>query len=343
MQRKMYLFISLVFLSSYLYSSDHLELLKLSNPDTSPQVESTSFFEDDTVSFFLRPVTFTQDGIAHYFKYTYNHDNYINFLPYSFSHMLQFLEFGKTQENPEQFAKSVIKLFLQKIKACRFINAYNLLDFLPQFATSMQPFLQKKESSFLHNLQVSLKNKFTSVFSNYFPYFKKNPDAFLEALSEQIAHKTINKQTEQHIDVEHLKKDVLRFLEICINKLAWSPEDGYEAWVSLNKFAEATFAFLERKMITDIDAYDDLCWSLVHRFCYFVELWHEQLSAEFFTKVTNDLKHKRLLLTEVEEQEDFMRSKKDYLLRFIQKFAPRENISKEQIQALLKKEELNSL
>lgn len=343
MQRKIYLFLSFFIFTSAISSNDHLELLKLSNPNIQPQTESVSFFEDDTISFFLRPITFTQDGVAHYFKYTYNHDNYVDFLPYSLSHMIQFLEFGKTQEHPEQFAKSVIKLFLQKIKACSFINSYSLLEFLPQFADSMQPFLEKKQSSFLQELQISLKKKFTSVFSNYFPYFKKNPDAFLEALSEQIAHKTTAKQTEQHIDVEHLKKDILRFLEICINKLAWSPDDGYEAWACLNKFAEITFTFLEKKMITDIDAYDDICWSLVHRFCYFVELSHQQLPQEFFTKVITDLETKTLLLTEVEEQEDFMRSKKDHLIRFLKKYAPTETISKEHLQRLFETEKALSL
>ena len=164
---------------------------QIANSTTLPTIESESSAElqfvqeDELTLFFLKPINFDQNGITYYFKHVYNHDKYTEFLPYNFSHLIQFLQFGHTNEQPEQFAKSVIKLFLQKIKACNYINGYNLLEMMPKFAESLQPYVEKKKASFFQELQRSLKKRLTDVFSQYFTHFKKNPDAFLEALAEQ--------------------------------------------------------------------------------------------------------------------------------------------------------------
>ena len=286
--------------------------------------------EEEMVMHFLRPIHFSQDGIAHFFKYTYNHDNYTEFLPYNFSHMIQFLEFGKEQEQSELFAKSVIKLFLQKIKACSFVNAYSLIEMMPKFSKSMKPYIEKKEASFFGELKESLKSRFANIFSNYFSHFKKNPEAFLDALAEQIAKKTNDTQTSQHIEVEHIKKDVVRFLEICINKLVWSPEDGYEAWLSVNQLAQDSYELLQSDLITDMDALDDILWSLIHRFCYFVKISKHDLPQDFFVKVINDINSKNLILFTVEEQEDFITPKKEFLLNKLQKLSPQTKLIKKE-------------
>ena len=146
--------------------------------------------DSDLLPYFLKPISFTQQGIAHYFTYTYNHEKYTDYLPYNFSHMIQFLEFGQEQKQDERYAKSIIKLFLQKIKGCDFVNSYSLLTAMPKLCDALTPYVQKKEASFLQELQQSLKNRFSTIFSTYNAYFQKSPDAFLDALSEQIAKKT---------------------------------------------------------------------------------------------------------------------------------------------------------
>jgi len=276
----------------------------------------------DLFPYFLRPISFTQSGIADYFTHTYNHEKYTEYLPYNLSHMAQFLEYGHEQKQTEQYAQSIIKLFLQKIKGCDFINSYSLLTTMPRLCDALVPYVQKKEASFLQELQTSLKIRFSNIFSTYNSYFQKNPDAFLDALSEQIAKKTNEVQTKQHIDVAHVKKDVLRFLEICMNKLIWSPEDGYDAWVSVNELADRSHLFLEKELITDIDALDDIHWSLIHRFCYFLDIAQTEISQESFIQMVNDIHTQDLILLKIEEQEDFITNKKDFLLKKIKNYCP---------------------
>ncbi|MGZ6251097.1 MAG: hypothetical protein ACXWL2_03650 [Candidatus Chromulinivorax sp.] len=276
----------------------------------------------DLFSYFLRPINFTKEGITHYFKYTYNHEQYTEYLPYNLGHMIQFLEFGQKNEQNEIYAISIIKLFLQKIKGCDYMNSYSLVTSMPKLADALSPYMEKKEAGLLQELQNSLKKRFSTIFSNYFSYFQKNPDAFLDALSEQIAKKTNDVQTQQHIEIEHIKKDIVRFLETCFGKLIWAPQDAYNAWVAINDLASQAEQFLDKKLLTDINALDDLCWSLIHRFCYFIDIAAQDISQDVFRQIINDIYHEKLILLKLEEQEDLILSKKDFLLKKLHKYCP---------------------
>lgn len=276
----------------------------------------------DLFSYFLRPINFSKEGITYYFTYTYNHEKYTEYLPYNFSHMLEFLEFGHNNNQTQAYAKSIIKLFLQKIKGCDFINSYSLITAMPKLADALEPYIVKKEATFLQELQKSIKARLSNIFSTYYAYFQKNPDAFLEALAEQIAKKTNEVQTQQHIDIEHIKKDIVRFLEICINKLIWSSKDPYDAWIAINDLATQAENFLDKKLLSDVDALDDIYWSLIHRFCYFIDIAAEDFSQEVFIQIIQDIHKEKLILFEMSEQEDLIMSKKDFLLRKIKNYCP---------------------
>ena len=305
--------------------------LNVKNQTALPIVEQVSKQEADLVSFFYRPIDFSSDGISHYFKYVYNHPEYTNYLPYNLSHMIQFLDHGNQTGQSEAFAASVIKLFMQKIKATPYVDAESFVEFLPKFAQAMQPYLEKKEASFLQEVQTVLKDRLVTVFTKYFSYFQKNPDAFMTSLSEQLAKQTNQLCTQQHVEVEQLKKDVLRFMEICANKLVWSSKDDEQVWFVCNKLAYEAQQCLEKKLLTSEDSFDDICWSLVHRFCYFLELSAPTLSFDFYDHVLNDLKTKPLILTATQEQEDLMTSKRSHLLNRVQMYKdvafPKQDIS----------------
>ncbi len=276
--------------------------------------------EADLINFFYRPIDFNQDGISYYFKYVYNHPEYIHYLPYNLSHMIQFLEYGTKAGQAEAFAASVVKLFMQKIKATPYVDAESFVEFLPRFSTAIKPYLEKKEATFLQDMQNVLKERLTNVFAKYFSYFQKNPDGFMTALAEQIAKQTNHQYTAQHIEIEQLKKDILRFIEICANKLVWSSKDDLQVWYTCNKLAQESQQCLDQNVITNQEAHDDICWSLIHRFCYFVELAAPTLSKEFYDQVLEDLKTKPLVLTALEEQEDAITTKRAHLAACIQMY-----------------------
>lgn len=291
---------------------------QLAQPDVQAETMLLTRHEVDMVNFFCKPIEFTPEGISYYFKYVYNHPEYIHFLPYNLSHMIQFLEYGIASGQNEVFAASVIKMFMQKMKAASYVEAESFAEFLPKFTKVMKPYLEKKEASFLLEMQLVLKDKLSEIFSKYFTFFQKNPDSFMTSLAQQIAKQTNQTVTQQHIDVEHLKKDVLRFFEICANKLVWSCKDDIQAWYNCNRLAHECQICLDNNVLCNSDSVDDLCWSLIHRFCYFVELSHDQLSKDFYAQVIHDLQTKPLMLVALEEQESLMSTKKSHLISRMQ-------------------------
>lgn len=270
--------------------------------------------EADLINYFCKPIEFTPEGIAYYFKYIYNHPEYINYLPYNLSHMIQFLEYGIQTGQNEAYAASVIKMFLQKIKAAPYVEAESFVNFMGEFSKVIKPYLEKKEANFLSEMQIALKNKLSEMFARYFNVFQKSPDTFMNSLAEQIAKQTSQTVTQQHIEIEQIKKDVLRFFEICANKLIWSSKDDIQTWYCCNRLAHECQICLENSVLCDANALDDMCWSIIHRYCYFVDLSKDILSKDFYAQVLHDLQTKPLLLTALEEQEQLMISKKDHLI-----------------------------
>jgi len=289
------------------------ETLKIDGTVNNDEI-SLSRHEIDMVNYFSKPIEFTPDGIANYFKYVYNHPEYVHHLPYSLSHMIQFLKYGTESGQNEAFAASIIKMFLQKMKAAPYVEAEAFTAFMPEFVKAMKPYLEKKESNFLQEMQIVLKNKLSELFARYFNVFQKNPDAFMTSVAEQIAKQTNQSVNQQHIEVEQLRKDVVRFFEICANKLIWTCKDDIGCWYNCNRLAHECQICLENGVICDSNALDDMCWSIIHRFCYFVDLSKENLTKDFYGQILHDLQTKPLLLVALEEQEDLMTKKKEHLI-----------------------------
>jgi hypothetical protein len=287
-------------------------------------IESTEFDiasqKNDLINFFLRPITFTPDGLASYFENVYNHPGYAEHLAYNISHMVQFLEYGEQNNQDAAFAISVIKLFTQKIKAAAFIDATNFIITIPHLTKILQPYAQKKAASFLGEMQSKLKNHMTNIFSKYFSFFQSDADAFMDALAKQIAQQTNHLHTQQHVDVAYLKKDFLRFFEICINKLILPADDMLESWHTINQIADAFYLSMNTECFTGISAYDDLAWSLIHRFCYILNLSYRTISQEMYNKIMQEIQNKELHLLKTEEQEKFILTKRGFLLQTLDRY-----------------------
>ena len=140
----------------------------------------------------------------------------------------------------------------------------------------------------------------------------------MTSLAEQIAKQTNQCVTKQNIEVEQLKKDVLRFFEIAANKLVWAAQDDVQVWQVCNRLADECSICLQAKVLPE-DALDDLCWSIIHRFCYFLDLFASSLSIDFYEQILHDLKNKPdLNLICLQEQEDLMTTKQNFLTHKIQ-------------------------
>ena len=237
--------------------------------------------------------------------------------------MIQFLEYGEQNDQDTGFALSVIKLFMQKIKGSPFIDGHSFLITIPHLTNVLQLYVKKKEASFLGDMKTKLKEHMTNIFSKYFSYFQSKPEAFMDALSKQIAHQTNDFYTQQHVDVAHLKKDILRFFELCINKLILPADDILESWEKVNQIADELHVSLQANIFTGETAFDDICWSLVHRFCYILNLNYRQVPQYTYNKLLQKLRTESCKLLQTEEQEKVLQTKRSFLIAKVEQYKKR--------------------
>lgn len=265
------------------------------------------------------PVDASPDGIKNFLQHVYNRNEYIEILPTNLSHIVQFLKHGKKNNQSRAYVKSVIKLFSNKLKGVQYINAYAYSFMLAEFPNLLGDYFLIKRPTGLNKYKDTLNSILYQTFLSKYDFFKKSPQEFFDLLSQEII------ETLQHdlpmlsddISTEELRNTLVRFLEIGINKLVWHPEEHDKIWASVKSISRQLEALMENNIIDDANDLDDLFWTLIHRFSYFLDLAHDSLPAKFFEMVKNDIATEQLLLVELEEQEALITSKRDHLLQIV--------------------------
>ena len=267
---------------------------------------------------FLSPIQFTSNGVDHFLTKVFNHQDYGRvILPHTYKDFIDFLSHGYTNKQPVTFDLHIVRLFGLKSKETQYINAYNfsqMLNELPDLLAHRFTYPKKGLSSVLHTV---VKNILFDNFLKNFNLFKQDPHAFLDDLATQIVTAIEQKDADQENRVDQLRQQLVRFLELSLTKLIWSPEDNEDTWKSV-KLISVQLAELNRVgILNNTDDLNDLYWSLIHRFCYFLELMGDQLPQEFFSIVKKDLVEQSLLLFPLEEFEENITTKADFLARAV--------------------------
>ncbi|MEX2438027.1 MAG: hypothetical protein WD449_02120, partial [Candidatus Babeliales bacterium] len=265
-----------------------------------------------------KSLTFTPAGTRCFLKHIYNRREYTNdFLPHNFSHFMQFLLHGKNTKQSPVYSRSVIKLFAQKIKAVPYINHAAFTEFLEKLPELVaHNFTDQDTTVALSTLSRKLHQLLYDNFLHKFEQFRTNPDDFFAALAQEITTLT-HEQTLQSVEQEYLRQSLIRCLEASINKLIWSPDDQELIWESFKTIAYQLQQLTNKGIITDIDNLDDLAWSLVHRFCFFLENLGGYISPALYNRMKEDIASQAISLLNLEEQEELIMSKNEHLMQTI--------------------------
>jgi hypothetical protein len=267
------------------------------------------------------PINFTSEGVNRFLKHTYNKSLYKDVLPNNFSHFLQFLDYGKKTNQKDHFIKSVVRLFSKKLKGCTYVNAYAYSRMLEQLPLHVQHYVAPKELRNLKPLKDQVSDLIYGAFISRFAMCKQNPDMFLGGLSSEILD-VINKEgsiLQDAVSKEQVRQQLIRFLEVGLSKLVWSPEQPDEVWDSVKNIANQFAGLTEHNIITDMDDLDDLNWSLVNRFCFFIDIAGDELPPAFYTKVKEEIATHDVAFLETAEQEVNIEKKSDYVMHALLK------------------------
>lgn len=246
---------------------------------------------------------------------------YRDILPNNFSYLVQLLDYGKKSDQNREFAHNVISLFSKLLKGSEYVNSYvfsNLIEQIPgllkhHFSTYQlegSHMVLASDLDMLERLEQTVSSIVYNKFAADFSTCKSNPEKFLQDLSQRIMAAAT-----QEVSMEQLRQIVIRFLEVGLSKLVWSPRDEEKTWDSVKTISHNIATLMEYNIVDDLNDVDELFWTLVHRYRYFLELHSTDMPISFYHKVAQDMQNQKLLLFDLAEQEPFMQTKANSLMQ----------------------------
>lgn len=267
--------------------------LTLSKSDPNPQL-----------TLFLQPVF--SSGISRYLKDVFNAPDYVqDFLPNNFAHLIELMQHAKDTDKPKLYIKSVLRLFINRMKSSSYINAYAFHDLMMPMPGLLKDYFAVNADRAFDSLKDVINEMLLSSFVAKFPEFKANPGTFLESLSQDIE------------DAAELRKLLMLFLELSINKLVWNPQEYEHTWGNVKTIAEQIEKLHKNNMITDHDDVNSLYISLIERYCFFLDLTQSQLPASFYQKIKDDISSHTYGFLTMEEQERYIETKMERFTRVL--------------------------
>ncbi len=245
-------------------------------------------------------------------------------LPNNFSYLTQLLTYGAQTQQPREFAQDTFSLFSKVLKGSEYLNSYVFNSFLKQLPELLKHYFagyQLESTSqlilvsdldMLERLQKTVTTIVYTKFTNDFSTCKNDPEQFLNDLSQKILAATT-----QEVSMEQLRQIVIRFLEVCTSKLIWNPRDQEKTWESVKAISHSLATLMEYNVIDELNDVDELFWTLVHRYRYFLELHNTTMPLSFYAKMKRDIRTNKLMLFELEEQEPFLQTKSSCLLHTV--------------------------
>lgn len=270
----------------------------LTQPKQKPAIRSRH--QELPASFFIA-LQFSQDGYRSFFKNVYNHPQYPQqFLALNFAHLISMAKHARQSAEPEKFLQRTLSLFGQKMERT-YINPYAYTEMLIQLLTIAQ-FIQPKISK--ADVIDDIKEQISSCMVDAFRELKQNPEVTLKKLAEDIYDTLQSKQNIQHA--------MHYFLARGIRQLVWSSQDGIETWHNLTTLGAMLEKYYEASLI-DEEMLNDLFWLLIKQYSYFLSLCGPALNQEFYDAVSATLQECPAALWTLEEPEEDITSKEDFL------------------------------
>lgn len=243
-------------------------------------------------------------GINLFFKDIFNNPRYIqDFLPNNFFHMMELLLHGNKTGKDARYVKSVLRVFGDKMKASSYVNAYAFGDLLDQLPTLLAPHFTIDTAHALDSLKDVIYEIQYQTFSKHFPEFKADHETFLKNLSVQIE------------DAVELRKLMMVFLEICLNKLVWNPQDQFATWEHTKQVSNQLALLYKSGIVCDVEDINSLFITLLERYCLFLDISSPTITIETFAKIKEDIHATHIPFLRLDEQESFLETKVQRIMR----------------------------
>jgi len=264
-----------------------------------------------------------QESFIKHAKDMYNKNYYTTKLSQDGSYIIQFLELSNEMNLCCENLYVCMRLFYNKIKACELIDdtvIQQLLNNMPKLLDRYFDHDYKLLEFDLMFIKKNIENMMLTRFTSELPSFMNNPDVFISDLATGISSlyekqlELKNKDIKNAQKRERLRQIIFRFLDTGLNKTIWNPESYESIWDSFTRIAHGLQVMAHHEVINHSDDLDDLFWTHVHRFCFFLDLTGARLPLSFYEQVENDLNTGVVYFLEAPEQDEGIKSKKETLI-----------------------------
>ena len=245
-------------------------------------------------------------------------------LPNDFSYLSHLITFGTTNNQPPAYLRSVIKMFSNMLKSAHYVNAYALSELLEELPTIVESYFAFPvsrryisnpalyDASFADRFAATVHTALYAKFSTEYESFRQDPELFLRNISSDIVS-----IAQEEIEQEQIRQSLIRFCDIALNKLIWHPSEQEKTWELTKKIAHQLASLLEHNILNDSNDLDDLYWTLLNRYCYFVEIAATDMPESFYAAVKNDISSNKIVFFELPEQDFIIEPKLSYMQRTI--------------------------
>ncbi|MFC1894341.1 hypothetical protein ACFLYH_00140 [Candidatus Dependentiae bacterium] len=259
--------------------------------------------------------------LTKYVKDIYNSKYYANFLSQNGTHIVEFLELGNEININIQSIYTGFRLFYNKMKSCELIDDTVLIQVLKAIPTLLEKYFDIEEytSPTTFYLSRKIEDKILFKFTEHLQYFNEQPNQFITELSEEIATITkkeirnLKKEFEEKEILERFRQTIIRFFEISLSKTIWNSISYEGIWESFKSIGNGLQLLGVHSILNHMDDLDDLLWSLVYRFCFFLDLTGSTLPISFYEEIESDIENKLIDFLEAPEQDEGIKTKKEVL------------------------------
>lgn len=262
---------------------------------------------------FMQPVTLESHTIKLFFSQTLTHRLYTEqFMPVSFMHLLDLLEYSSAVRQPHAYTCSILDLFhTYGLKKCWYVNPFALIELLDKLPKHIQHLCICETPN---AKKQTIKELISQTLVEQYDHFKADPEAVIETLSDSIYQLFTSPTYTNTSDIQLL---LTRFLEGALDKLIWNPQEQVDTWESCKVIGEQLAFLAENNLIPDKRTLNQLYWSLVCRYGYFIDTCYADISFEVYAALKKDIAISTTPLLLLDEQEYFMESKTEYLNKII--------------------------
>lgn len=266
---------------------------------------------EDTLKKLNKPLVCTREGIEDFFTNSFNHRTYGQlFLPSSFVHLIDFLNYGHNTKSPYSYYATTCDLFQMRLKESSWVNPYALAHLINTLGEKLKPLCT---NSLLHTSPYNkIRGTLHKTFLVDYQLLQKNPDQLLDKLTHDIIALT-SADEELRDNISLVQESVTRLLETALDKLIWNPLEQEQTWECCKFIADQLFMLGEYNIIPSNKALNRCYWSLLYRYCYFIETTGTQLTLQTYQKIKTDCARGNIALLSLTSYDKQRTHKKDRL------------------------------